>query len=103
MKETFIGGGGRCNSKYIYSIVKAVELAKEGNEVFFPNLGIIIKSKKADGKVRMTDKDTLERGERVLVDNGISEDEASLVLQALGYVMFDEEWYPEEEDKNDEK
>ena len=97
MRESFIANMGRRNNKYVSSILTAVQLAKEGNEVFFPSLGIIIKSKKADGKVRMMDKDTLERGERVLIDNGISEDEAYLVLQALGYVMFDEEWYPEEE------
>lgn len=27
-----------------------------------------------------------------LIDNGIDEDEACVVLQALGYILADEEW-----------
>lgn len=42
------------------------------------------------------DKRTLKKAEKVLVDNGIEKDEASTVLQALGYVLLDEELYPEE-------
>lgn len=39
----------------------------------------------------------IERAEGVLIDNGIPEDEASTVLQAIGYVLIDSELYP---DKN---
>lgn len=35
----------------------------------------------------------------VILDNGIELDEASVVLQALGYILLDEELYPEEESK----
>lgn len=34
--------------------------------------------------------------EKVLIDNGIEKEEAEIVLQALGYVLLDEELYPEE-------
>ena len=40
-------------------------------------------------------KDTIEKAEQVLIDNGIEKDEAWVVLQALGYVLFDGELYPE--------
>lgn len=30
--------------------------------------------------------------QRCLMDNGIKADETSVVLQALGYIIFDEEW-----------
>ena len=33
--------------------------------------------------------------EQCLIDNGIEPDEAPVVLQALGYILFDEELYPE--------
>ncbi len=39
----------------------------------------------------------IEKAEGVLIDNGIPEDEASTVLQAIGYVLIDSELYP---DKN---
>lgn len=39
---------------------------------------------------------TIKKAEKVLVDNGIEADEASTVLQALGYVLLDTELYPEE-------
>ena len=32
--------------------------------------------------------------EKVLIDNGIDEDEAQIVLQAIGYTLLDEELYP---------
>lgn len=35
------------------------------------------------------------KAERCLIDNGIEPDEASVVLQALGYILLDEELYPE--------
>lgn len=36
------------------------------------------------------------RAEQCLIDNGIDPDDASVVLQALGYILLDEELYPEE-------
>lgn len=39
------------------------------------------------------------RAEQCLIDNGIEPDEAPIVLQALGYILLDEELYPEEESK----
>ena len=41
----------------------------------------------------MIDKDRIKKAEQVLIDNGIDEDEADTVLQALGYVLLDEELY----------
>lgn len=38
-----------------------------------------------------------KRAEQVLIDNGIEPDEAPVVLQALGYVLMNEELYPEEQ------
>lgn len=43
------------------------------------------------------DKETIKKAEQVLIDNGIEPDEADTVLQAIGYVLLDEELYPEEE------
>lgn len=36
------------------------------------------------------------KAEQCLIDNGIEPDEAPVVLQALGYILLDEELYPEE-------
>lgn len=44
---------------------------------------------------RIISKRDIARAEKVLVDNGIEEDEASVVLQAIGYTLLDEELYPE--------
>ncbi len=33
---------------------------------------------------------------RILVDNGVAEDEACVVMQALGYALLDTELFPEE-------
>ena len=38
-------------------------------------------------------KSKIEAAEKVLVDNGIEEDEASTVLQAVGYTLLDAELY----------
>lgn len=35
------------------------------------------------------------KAEQCLIDNGIESDEAAVVLQALGYILLDEELYPE--------
>lgn len=49
-----------------------------------------------DSTLLITPKDKVEAAEKVLVDNGIEEDEASTVLQAVGYALLDTELYPEE-------
>lgn len=41
----------------------------------------------------------ISKAEQCLIDNGIEPDEAPIVLQALGYILLDEELYPEEEAK----
>lgn len=41
-------------------------------------------------------KEAIVATEKVLVDSGIDEDEASTVLQAIGYVLLDTELYPDE-------
>ena len=42
------------------------------------------------------DNEIIKKAEQCLIDNGIQEDEASTVLQALGYILLDKELYPEE-------
>lgn len=39
--------------------------------------------------------DKIEKAIQCLIDNGIPEDEAECVLQALGYILLDEELFPE--------
>jgi len=39
----------------------------------------------------------IKETEKVLKDNGIGNDEASIVLQAIGYTLLDTELYPEED------
>lgn len=41
-------------------------------------------------------KKNLAATEQILVDNGIDEDEASTVLQAIGYSLLNTELYPED-------
>jgi len=36
----------------------------------------------------------IKRAKQVLIDNGIEEDEADIVLQAVGYTLIDTELYP---------
>ena len=43
----------------------------------------------------MISENKLKKAEQVLIDNGIDEDDVEIVLQALGYVLLDEELYPE--------
>lgn len=38
----------------------------------------------------------INKAMQCLIDNGIEEDEACVVLQALGYILLDEELFPEE-------
>lgn len=42
------------------------------------------------------DKDKIRRATLVLIDNGVEEDEAETVLQAIGYTLLDRELFPEE-------
>jgi hypothetical protein len=44
------------------------------------------------------EKNKIAAAEQILIDNGIDEDEASTVLQAIGYALMDMELYPEDED-----
>ena len=39
--------------------------------------------------------ENIKRAEKVLIDNGIENDEARTVLRALGYALLDEELFPE--------
>lgn len=39
--------------------------------------------------------EVIAHAEQCLVDNGIEADEAQVVLQALGYILLDEELYPD--------
>lgn len=50
-----------------------------------------------------SNKDVVKQTERVLIDNGIEEDEASTVLQAIGYTLLDTELYPEDEEDEDDE
>lgn len=47
----------------------------------------------------MIDKNKIAAAEQVLIDNGIESDEASIVLQAIGYVLLDEELYKDAYDR----
>lgn len=38
----------------------------------------------------------IHQAEKILMDNGIDEDDAYTILQALGYVLLDVEFYPED-------
>ena len=44
-------------------------------------------------KCRPINRSKVEAAEKVVVDNGIEEDEASTVLQAVGYALLDAELY----------
>ena len=41
-------------------------------------------------------KEEINEAIQCLIDNGIEEDEAEIVLQALGYILLDAELFPEE-------
>ena len=45
-------------------------------------------------------KEDIIRAEQILIDNGIDKDEASVVLQAVGYALLDLELYDEENDEH---
>lgn len=46
-------------------------------------------------------KDKIKRAIKCLVDNGIEKDKAETVLQALGYILLDEELFPKENLQHD--
>lgn len=39
-------------------------------------------------------EDRIKSAEQILIDNGVEADEASTVLQALGFALLDEDLYP---------
>lgn len=41
--------------------------------------------------------DKIKAAEKCLIDNGIEFEEASTVLQAIGYILLDVELYPDNE------
>lgn len=43
----------------------------------------------------MIDNEKIKAAEKCLIDNGIEADEASTVLQAIGYILLDMELYPD--------
>ena len=43
----------------------------------------------------MIDNSKIGAAEKCLIDNGIEPDEASTVLQAIGYILLDTELYPD--------
>lgn len=44
----------------------------------------------------MIDNDKIIAAEKCLIDNGIEPDEASTVLQTIGYILLDMELYPDD-------
>ena len=44
-------------------------------------------------------KEAIEKTKKVLIDNGIDEDEVEIVLQAIGYSLLDKELFPEPKEK----
>ena len=49
-----------------------------------------------EDKIAEINNENINRSLKVLIDNGIEEDEAYTVLQALGYTLLDTELFPEE-------
>lgn len=49
------------------------------------------------GKTAGIPNTSIKKAEQILVDNGIEQDEAATVLQALGYALLDKELYPKME------
>lgn len=46
-----------------------------------------------DLKERLMDTEKIRKAEQILIDNGIAADEASTVLQAIGFALLDEDLY----------
>ena len=53
----------------------------------------IDKEKEQTRKEPTMDTNTIKAAEQCLIDNGIEPDEVQNVLQALGYILLDEELY----------
>ena len=51
----------------------------------------------------MIKQEKIKLAEICLIENGIAEDEAAIVLQAIGYTLLDEELYPEGSENPDLK
>jgi hypothetical protein len=45
---------------------------------------------------RSINETQIDKALQCLIDNGIDQDEACVILQALGYILLDEELFPEE-------
>ncbi len=58
-------------------------------------MGSKMKPKSGLGIMKVVNAEDIKRAEQVLVDNGIEEDEADIVLQAIGYVLLNKELYDE--------
>ena len=56
----------------------------------------IVMSKCPSEDVKSSVINNRSKAEQCLIDNGIEPDEAPVVLQALGYILLDEELYPAE-------
>lgn len=54
----------------------------------------VLRSIVFEGELCIT-KENVQRAEQVLMDNGHDLDDAQDILQALGYVLLDVEFYPE--------
>ena len=59
-----------------------------------PDQGCEWNIEEVDVEVKPTQKQ-IENAKKILIDNGIKEDEASIVLQAIGYALLDTGLYPE--------
>lgn len=82
-------GCPRCG---VYTIPLSTAMASPFPYRFCPFCGY-----KMDGELTENEKLRRNRAERVLKDNGIEADEVDTVLQAIGYVLLDDELYPENE------
>lgn len=60
-------------------------MASNGNTLIVAKL--FVRNQKERSKIK--------QAEQCLIDNGIDPEEAQTVLQALGYILLDEELYPE--------
>lgn len=53
----------------------------------------VLVGKENERKEPTMDTNTIKAAEKCLIDNGIEPDEVQNVLQALGYILLDEELY----------
>ena len=62
-----------------------------------PQKGLLMQEDESVIQLSTTEitQDKVRMAEQILINNGIEEDEADAVLQALGYVLLDTELYPE--------